>query len=128
MAKCTSECFSYHSSDDLRAKVEPSSCRQYKPGDFLAVRLLNWDEVIDKDDDDKNSADPGELSGGCSCPGNGNNNDDGEGEEDKNGGEKATGQGKGTKDGLGKWKATEDRKGKRRGRGGEMVKGNVLLY
>jgi hypothetical protein len=84
--KCTSERFSWYGSDDLRAKIEPPSCRQYKPGDFLAVRPLNWDEIIDEDDDDENWEDPGAPSGGRSCPGNGNNNDDGEGEEDMQGG------------------------------------------
>jgi len=52
--KRTGERFSWYSSDDLRAKIEPPSCRQYKPGDFLAVRPLNWDEIIDEDDDDDN--------------------------------------------------------------------------
>jgi hypothetical protein len=45
--KPTGKSFSSYGSDDLRAKIEPQSCRQYKPGDFLAVRPLNWDEIID---------------------------------------------------------------------------------
>jgi len=90
----TGERFSWYGSDDLRAKIEPPSCRQYKPGDFLAVRPLNWDEIIDKDDDDENWADPGAPSGGRSRRGDGNDNDDGEVEEDTQGGEKGTGKGK----------------------------------
>jgi hypothetical protein len=39
--KRTGERFCWYGSDDLRAKIEPPSCRQYKPGDFLAVRPLN---------------------------------------------------------------------------------------
>jgi len=60
--KRTGECFSWYSSNDLRAKIEPPSCGQYKPGDFLAVGPPNWDELIDKDDDDENWAYPGGLS------------------------------------------------------------------
>jgi len=48
----TGERFSWHCCDDLRAKIEQPSCWQYKPGDFLAVRLLNRDEIIEEDDDD----------------------------------------------------------------------------
>jgi hypothetical protein len=43
----TSERFSWYGSDDLWANIEPTCCRQYKPGNFLAVRPLNWDEIID---------------------------------------------------------------------------------
>jgi hypothetical protein len=50
----TGECFSWYSSDDLSAKIEPPCCRQYKPGDFLAIRPLNWDEIIVKDDEHEN--------------------------------------------------------------------------
>jgi hypothetical protein len=116
----TSERVSWYGSDDLRAKIELPSCRQYKPGDFLAVRPLNWDEIIDKDDDNENWADPGAPSGGRSRPGDDNANYDGEGEEDTQGGEKGTGKRKGTKDGKGKWKG----KGKGNGKG----KGIVKLY
>jgi hypothetical protein len=80
--KRTGERFSCYGSDDLRAQIEPPSCRQYKPGNFLAVRPLNWDEIIDKDDDDENWVDPGAPSGGRSRPGDDNDNDDGEGEDD----------------------------------------------
>jgi len=51
---CTGKRYSWYSSDDIRVKIEPPSCRQYKPGDFLAVRPLIWDEIIDEDDDDEN--------------------------------------------------------------------------
>jgi hypothetical protein len=55
--KRTSERFSWYSSDDLKATIEPPSCQQYKPRNFLAVRPLNWDEIIDQDEDDDNWAD-----------------------------------------------------------------------
>jgi hypothetical protein len=83
--KCTAELFSLYGSDDFRAMIEPPSCRQYKPGDFLAVSPLHWDETIDKDDDDENWADTGAPSGERSRPGDGNDNDDGVGEEDTHG-------------------------------------------
>ena len=85
--KCTSERFSWYGSDDLRAKIEPPSCRHYKPGDFLAIEPLNCDEIIQEDDDDEDLADPGGPSGGWSRPSNGNATDDGEGEEDTQGSE-----------------------------------------
>jgi hypothetical protein len=81
IVKRTGECFSSYGRDDLRAKIEPPSCRQYKPGDVLAVRPLDCDKIIDQNDDDENWADPGALSGGRSNPSDGNENDDGEGEE-----------------------------------------------
>jgi len=118
--KHTGEHFSWYGSDDLRAKIEPPSCLQYKPGDFLGVRPLNWDELIDEEDVDENWADPGAPSGGRCRPGDETGNDYGEGEEDKQGGEKGTGKGKGTKDGKGKGKG----KGKGHGKG----KGIVKLY
>ena len=59
----TGECFSWYGSDALRAKIESPSCQLYKPGDFLAIRQLNWDEIIDEDDDDENWSDPGVSSG-----------------------------------------------------------------
>jgi hypothetical protein len=83
--KRTGERFSLYGSDDFRAKIVPPCCRQYKPGDFLAVRPLNWDEIINENDDDDNWADPGAPSGGRSRPGDGNDNDDGESEEDTQG-------------------------------------------
>jgi len=113
--KRTSECFSWYGSDNRRAKIEPPNCRQYKPGDSLAVRPLNWDEIIDEDDDDENWADPGAPSDGRCRPGDGNVNDDGEGEEDTQGGEKGTGKGKGTKNGMGKGKGKGNGNGKGKG-------------
>jgi hypothetical protein len=114
----TGERFAWYGSNDLRAKIEPPSCRQYKPGDFLAIKLLKWDEIIDEDDDDENWVDPGAPSGAMSCPGHGNDYDDGGGEDDTAGREKGTGNGKGTKDGMGK------RKGK--GKANGKAKGSVI--
>ena len=79
----------------------------------MVVRSLNWDEIIDEDDDDENWADSGVPSGGRSRPGDCNANDNGEGEEDTQGGVKGTGKWKGTKDGKGKGKG----KGKGNGKG-----------
>ena len=97
--------------------IGPASSQQYRPGDCLAVGQLNWDEILDEDDDDANWADPGAPSAGRSRPCDGNDNDDGEGEEDTQGGEKGTGKGKGTQDGKGKGKATEEGRGKGKGKG-----------
>jgi len=108
----TGEHFSWYGSYDPRAEMEPPSWQKYKPGDFLAIRPLNRDEILDEDDDDENWADPGEPSGGRSHPGNDNDNDDGEGGEDTQGSEIGTGNGNGTTDGKGKGKVTEDGKGK----------------
>jgi hypothetical protein len=47
--KRTGEHFSWYRSDDLRAKIEPPSCRQYNPGDLLAVTPLNSDDINDED-------------------------------------------------------------------------------
>jgi len=75
---------------------------------FLAIRPLNWDEILNEDNDDENWEDPAVPCTGRSCPRDGNGNDNGEGEGNTQGGEKGTGQGKGTKDEKGKPKATED--------------------
>jgi hypothetical protein len=125
--KRTSERFSWYGSDDLRAKIEPPSCQQYKPGDFLAVRPLNWDEITNEDDDDDNWADAGAPRGGRSGLGDGNDNDDGVSEEDTQGGENGPGKGKGTKDGKGKGKATEDGKGKGKWKGKGNGKGKGIV-
>jgi hypothetical protein len=85
--KPTGKCFSWYGSDNLRAKIEPPSCWQNKPGNFLAIRPLIWDDIIDDDDDDENWADSRAPIGGTSRSGNGNDNDNGEGEEDTQGGE-----------------------------------------
>ena len=57
--KLTGEPFCLSSSDDLSTKIELPSCRQYKPGNFLAIGPLNWDEIINEDDDNENLADAG---------------------------------------------------------------------
>jgi hypothetical protein len=113
--QCTSECFSWYGSDDLRAKIEPPICQQYMPGDILAVRPRNLNEIIDKYDNDENWGDTGAPSGGRSYLGDGNDNENGEGEEDTKGGEKGTGKGNGTTDGRGKGKGKGKRNGKRKG-------------
>jgi len=123
----TCERFSWYGSDDLRAKIERPSCRQYKPDDFLAVRPLNWDVIIEEDDDDDNWAVPGGPTSGRSRPGDGNDNDEDESEENTQGGEKGTGKGKGTKDGKGKAKATEDVKGKGKGKRKGNGKGKGIV-
>jgi len=117
----TSEGFSWYGSDDPWAKIELPSCRQYKPGDFLSVRPLNWDEIIDEDDDDEHWADPRAPSGGRGNPGDDNDNDDGVGEEETQGGGKRTAKRMGSKDGnrmgKGKRKAMEEGMGKGTGHG-----------
>jgi hypothetical protein len=75
--KRTCEVFCWFSSDDLRAKIELASCRPPKPGDFMAVTPLNWDEIIEEDDDEANWEDTGAPSSGRSVPGDGNDNDGG---------------------------------------------------
>jgi len=125
--ECKCERFSFSGSDDLRSKIEPQCCRQYKPCDILAVGPLNSDEIIAEDDDDENWPDPGALSSGRSRPGNDIDNDDGEGEEDTQGGLQGTGEGKGTKDGKGKGKATEDGKSKGKGKGKGNGKGKGIV-
>ena len=117
----TSGRFSWYGSDGPRAKIEPPNCRQYKPGDFLAVRPLYWDQIMDEDDHDENWADPRALSGGTSHPNNNIDNDNSEGEEDTQGGEKGTGKEKGTMDGKGKEKGKW--KGKANGQGKAMKEG-----
>jgi hypothetical protein len=119
--KRTSERFSWYGSHDLWAKIQPPSCRQYQPGDCLAGRLVNWDEIIDKDDDNDNWADTGATSTGPSRPGDNNDNDHGDGEEDTQGGKKGTAKGKGAKDRKGKGKGNG--KGNCEGKG--IVKGTL---
>jgi len=89
-------------------------------GNFLAIKPLNWDEIIDEHDDEENWEDPRAPSSGKSHPGNGYSNDDGKGEQDMQGGEKGPAKGKGTNDGKGKEKATEDGKGNGKGQGKTM--------
>jgi len=64
----------------------------------MAVRPLNWDHIIEDDDDDENWMDPGVLRSGRRCSSKDSDNDNCEREEDTQGGEKGTWKGKGTKD------------------------------
>jgi len=107
--KFTGQGSSWYDSNDLWAKLEPPRCLQYKPGNFLAIRPLNWDEMIDKDDDDENWVDHRAPTGGKTRPGDCNDNDDREGEEETEGGETGTRKGKGTK--YGKEIGTGKKKG-----------------
>jgi len=74
--KGTGKRFSWYGSDDSRGKIEPPTCRQYKPGDFLVVRPLSSHGMINKDGDNENWADPGAPSCGQSRPGDGKDNND----------------------------------------------------
>ena len=91
------------------------SRRQYKPKDVLAIRPLNWDEMINNNDDDENSTNPRLPSVGRTHLGDGNDNDDGEGEEDTQGGEK--GLGKGWERRMGRWKGRQLRTEKAKAKG-----------
>jgi hypothetical protein len=115
--------FSSYTTDVLRAMIEPPSCQQYKPGDFLAVRPLNGDEIIDEDDDDENWVHPGAPSGARSCSSDGYHNDDCEGEEDMQGGENGTRKQNSTKDGKGKGKGNAMEEGKGKGKGNGKANG-----
>jgi hypothetical protein len=97
----TGDQYSLYISDHLRANIYPPRCQQYKPGHFLSVRLLNWDEIMDKGDDGRNGADPEAPSGARSRPNNDNDNDHGKGEGDSHGGDTGTGKYKGTQYGKG---------------------------
>jgi hypothetical protein len=83
----------------------------------MAVRSLNWDEIINEDDDDENWADPRVPSSGRSHPGHDNDNDNGQGQKDTQSSEKGTGKENGRKD--------EKRKGMGKGKGNG--KGNDIL-
>jgi hypothetical protein len=122
--KRTGEHFSWYGSDGLTGKIKPPSSQQYNPGDFLAIGQLNWNDVIDEDNDDENWADHGWPSGGRSHPGDGNDNDDSTGEEDMEGSGKGTGKGMGTNEekGKGRGEPTEEGKGKGKGQGKDCVK------
>jgi len=111
------EHFTQYGCNDHRAKSEPPSYQQYKPGNFLAVVPQNWSERIDEDDDADKWRDPGLLRDGRSLPGDGNDNDDSEGEEDTQGCENVPWKGKGIQDGKGKGNEMEDGKGKGMGKG-----------
>jgi len=101
MVKLTSYCISWYRRNDLRAKIELQSFRQYMPGVILPNKQLNWDEIIDEDDDVENWAYPRVPSHGRFRPGDGNNTDNGEGEKDLQGGENRTKKRKGTTNGHG---------------------------
>jgi len=79
---------------------------------------MNWEEIIDEDDDDENWVDPGAPSSGRSHPSNVNGNDNSEGqEENMKGGANGTEKMKGANDGKWKWKGQGKRNGERnRGR------------
>jgi hypothetical protein len=62
--KCTFERCARYRPDDLHTVIESCSWQQEKPGEFLTVRPMNWDEILDKDDDTANWADPGPPSDG----------------------------------------------------------------
>ena len=64
----TIERFSWYSSDDPMAKIEPPGCRQFKQGDFMANLPLNWNQIIDDDDDDDDWVDPRMPTGGMGLP------------------------------------------------------------
>jgi len=117
IAQRSSEHFCWYVSNDLRAKIERPSCLQYKLGDFLAGKPLNWKEISNDDEDDENWADLWVPSSGRSRPGDGIDNDHCEGEEKTQGGEKGTGKGKETKDGK------RNRMGNRKGKGSRKGKG-----
>jgi hypothetical protein len=121
--ECSGERFSCYGRDDLSAKIHPPSCPQYKPGDFMAIRLLNWHAIINEDDDHDNWADPRAPSGGRSRPSHGNDNDDSEGEEDTQSGENGTRIRQGTKDGKGKGNGTATEEGKGKGKRNDKGKG-----
>jgi hypothetical protein len=124
----TGERFSWYCSEYLWAKVERPTCWQYKPGDFLAVSLLNLDETIEVEDRDDNWGDPGASTDRRSHSIDANDIDNGEGEEDMPCSEKATRKEKGTKYGKGYGKGKGNGKGRqwRKGRGRETVKGKAL--
>jgi hypothetical protein len=105
--------FSWYISDDLRAKIEPLGCSQYKPGDFMAVGPWICNEITNEYNDDDNWADRRVPSCAWSRPRDGNDPDHSGGEEDMLGGETGNGKGKGTEGGKGKekGKATDEGKG-----------------
>jgi len=89
--KPTCHRFAWYGSDDLRGKIGPPSCRQWKPSNYLGVRQLNCDKIIDKVDDEQNWVDPGVWSGGRRDPCIGNVNDDGDSGVNRQGGDIGTG-------------------------------------
>ena len=92
MVKCKGKHFSQYGRDVLKEILEPPRCNQYNPSDFLVVIPQNWDEIMDKHNDDLNWADPRALNGGRSCPRDGSNNYNSKSAEDMQGSEKRCGQ------------------------------------
>jgi hypothetical protein len=104
------------------------SCREYKPGNILAGDPLNWDEIINKDNDhDEKWADPRVPTHEWCRPGAGKDNDNGKNEQNMQGSEKRSRKGNGTKAAQVKETATENRKGQWNGKGNRNsnVKGIV---
>jgi len=97
----------------------------------MAFRPPNWDEIIDKDDDNDSRSDHGAPRRGSSRHTDGNDSDNGDGEEEKQGDENGTWKEKGTHNqtgigkgkGKGMLKAMEEGKGK--GKGNSKGKGIV---
>jgi hypothetical protein len=103
--------------------TEPPSCQRYKPGQFLAVRPLKWDEIITEDNNDGNRVDSGAPSGGWLRCSDGNDNDEGKGNEGMQGSDKGTGKGKRKMYGKGKDKGKTTEEGKEKGKGNGKEKG-----
>jgi hypothetical protein len=80
--KPTCECSFWYGSVDARAKIEPTRCRQYKPGNFFAIGLLDQDDIIDENDGDESWAHPCLPSSEWSRPWDGKDDDNSMGEED----------------------------------------------
>jgi hypothetical protein len=115
-----------YGSDDLSAKIQLPSCRQYKLSDFLVVTPLNWDEILDKYDDE-NWAYPGMLRGRRCRAGDVNDIERSVGEEDKQGAEKGTEKGNRSKDGKGQGRMTVERNGNGKGKGmGDGIRNGIV--
>jgi len=93
----------------------------------MAIWPLNWQVIIDNDDDDENWADSRAPSGWRSRLSDGIGNDNGEGEDDTQAHRKGTRKGNGSKNWKAKGKVTQDGKGKgkRKGKGNGTGKGIV---
>jgi len=106
------KCVSCYGTNYLQPMIESPRCRQHKQDEYVAIRPLNRNEIIDVDDEIVEGADPGALSWLRSFLGNANGNDHSAGEEDKLGSEKRIWLGKQAKIGMSHGKAIEDVKGK----------------
>jgi len=127
----TCERLSSYGSDDRKAKIEPPSHRQYKPGNVPAVRPLNRDEILVTNDDDGTWANPWAPSGGRSRPADGNDSDDSKGGTRRGVVRQGPGTGQTQQMRPGRRCGKGWRRGRQlgtgRGRGRETVKGKVLL-